>query len=231
MHQKRAIVYHHYKTLTELRRDLVPPDKTIWHKVAKDHGYEPLQVICDVTDESHRSGACQILECLSANKGASIAVLITDPSQLANQWDKWLSVSAAIANAGGVLQIVPRPPVLITADEIPITDFATSYDLTDFEWSVIKPLLPTGTLRRPPNDRRVLNGIFWVLGNGMPWSAMPKRYGNYFHCFRRFKSWNKIDLFDRISATVLEAGGGDALLKLWTSAPERRPRGYLERCE
>ena len=38
------------------------------------------------------------------------------------------------------------------------------YDLTDFEWSVIEPLLPTN---RPGSkrvdDRRVLNGIFWVL--------------------------------------------------------------------
>ena len=44
------------------------------------------------------------------------------------------------------------------------------FDLTDFEWSVIQPLLPTkvrGVKR--VDDRRVLNGIFWRLRN----------YGNY----------------------------------------------------
>ena len=38
------------------------------------------------------------------------------------------------------------------------------FDLTDFEWSVIQPLLPTkvrGVKR--VDDRRVLNGIFWRL--------------------------------------------------------------------
>ena len=38
------------------------------------------------------------------------------------------------------------------------------YDLTEFEWRVIAPLLPNkprGVLR--VDDRRVLNGIFWTL--------------------------------------------------------------------
>jgi transposase len=37
------------------------------------------------------------------------------------------------------------------------------YDLSDFEWSVIEPVLPKG--RRGPkrkDDRWVMNGIFWV---------------------------------------------------------------------
>ncbi len=38
------------------------------------------------------------------------------------------------------------------------------YDLTDFEWRVIEPLLPTKPRGMPRvDDRRVLNGIFWVL--------------------------------------------------------------------
>jgi transposase len=41
--------------------------------------------------------------------------------------------------------------------------------LTDFEWSVIQPLLPTkvrGVKRA--DDRKVLNGIFWRLRTGAP---------------------------------------------------------------
>ncbi|WP_338310638.1 transposase, partial [Bradyrhizobium ottawaense] len=38
------------------------------------------------------------------------------------------------------------------------------YELTDYEWSVIKPMLPNKSRGVPRvNDRRVLNGIFWVL--------------------------------------------------------------------
>ena len=44
------------------------------------------------------------------------------------------------------------------------------YELTDYEWAAIKPFLPN-KLRGVPrvNDRRVLNGIFWVLRSGAPW--------------------------------------------------------------
>lgn len=43
------------------------------------------------------------------------------------------------------------------------------YDLTDFEWRVIEPLLPNKPRGVPRvDDRRVLNGIFWVLRSGAP---------------------------------------------------------------
>jgi transposase len=41
------------------------------------------------------------------------------------------------------------------------------YELTDFEWGVIAPLLPNKPRGVPRvDDRRVLNGIFWVLRTG-----------------------------------------------------------------
>ena len=49
-----------------------------------------------------------------------------------------------------------------------------SFDLTDFEWSVIRPLLPNksrGVAR--VDDRRVLNGIFWRLRTSAPWADIP----------------------------------------------------------
>ncbi len=51
------------------------------------------------------------------------------------------------------------------------------FDLTDFEWLVIQPLLPTkvrGVKR--VDDRRVLNGIFRRLRTGAPWADIPSRY-------------------------------------------------------
>jgi transposase len=44
------------------------------------------------------------------------------------------------------------------------------YELTDHEWTAIKPILPNKPRGVPQvNDRRVLNGIFWVLRSGAPW--------------------------------------------------------------
>jgi transposase len=44
------------------------------------------------------------------------------------------------------------------------------YALTDFEWRIIEPLLPNKPRGVPRvDDRRTLNGIFWVLRSGAPW--------------------------------------------------------------
>ena len=52
------------------------------------------------------------------------------------------------------------------------------YDLTEFEWKTIQPLLPNKPRGVPSvDDRRVLNGIFYILRSGSPWADMPERYG------------------------------------------------------
>jgi len=54
------------------------------------------------------------------------------------------------------------------------------YELTDHEWSAIKPMLPNKPRGVPRvNDRRVLNGIFWVLRSGAPWRDLPDGFGPY----------------------------------------------------
>jgi Putative transposase of IS4/5 family (DUF4096) len=43
------------------------------------------------------------------------------------------------------------------------------YELADYEWVAIKPMLPNKPRGVPRvNDRRVLNGIFWVLRSRAP---------------------------------------------------------------
>ena len=43
------------------------------------------------------------------------------------------------------------------------------YELSDYEWTAIKPMLPNKPRGvRRLNDRRVLNGVFWVLRSGAP---------------------------------------------------------------
>src|SRR5207302_904518 len=34
------------------------------------------------------------------------------------------------------------------------------------------------------DDRRVLNGIFWVLRTGAPWRALPKEFGPRTTCYK-----------------------------------------------
>ena len=52
------------------------------------------------------------------------------------------------------------------------------YELSDDEWTAIKPMLPNKPRGVPRvNDRRVLNGIFWVLRSGAPWRDLPNNFG------------------------------------------------------
>ena len=61
------------------------------------------------------------------------------------------------------------------------------YELTDHEWAAIRPMLPNKPRGvRRVNDRRVLNGIFWVLRSGAPWRDLPENYGPRTTCYNRF---------------------------------------------
>jgi transposase len=51
-------------------------------------------------------------------------------------------------------------------------------ELGDYEWTAIKPMLPNNQRGvRRVNDRRVLNGIFWVLRSGASWRDLPEKCG------------------------------------------------------
>lgn len=66
------------------------------------------------------------------------------------------------------------------------------YDLSDGEWRVVEPLLPPIGKGKPRgDDRRVVNGIFYVLRTGSPWRDLPERYGPYTTVYNRFNRWSK----------------------------------------
>ena len=64
------------------------------------------------------------------------------------------------------------------------------FDLSDEEWVVIEALLPSGG-RGPKrvDDRRVLNGIFYILRTGAPWRDLPERYGAHTTVYNRYIRW------------------------------------------
>src|SRR5437773_5347832 len=73
------------------------------------------------------------------------------------------------------------------------------YELTDHEWATIKLFLPNKPRGVPRvNDRRVLNGIFWVLRSGAPWRDLPDNFGPYTTCYNRFVRWRRAGVWGAI---------------------------------
>jgi len=82
-------------------------------------------------------------------------------------------------------------------------------EIPDDLWNLIEPILPPdkppGTNGRPrvPN-RTVLNGILYVLRTGCQWKMIPRQYGSGSTCHRRFQTWVRAGIFERIWRVCLK---------------------------
>jgi transposase len=83
-------------------------------------------------------------------------------------------------------------------------------DLTDTQWELLAPLLPTYRRRkdgrgRPRKDmREVLNGVLWILRTGAQWADLPLRYPPYQTCHRYFQEWCRDGTLKRILHALAE---------------------------
>lgn len=92
-------------------------------------------------------------------------------------------------------------------------------DLIDDQWKIVSAILPADPMRqdkrgRPWSEqRKVFNGIIWVLRTGAPWKDMPSRYGPYQTAHRRFQNWVRSGVIENVllalAAHLNEAGGLD----------------------
>ena len=87
------------------------------------------------------------------------------------------------------------------------------YGLTEREWSIIAPLLPSKPRGVPRvDDRMVLNGILWRFRTGSSWSEITERYGIATTCYNRFVRWRRAGVWDRLLEAVSEAYDGDIVM-------------------
>jgi transposase len=60
-----------------------------------------------------------------------------------------------------------------------------------------------GQGKRPRDDRRIVNGIFYVLRAGSPWQELPERHGPYTTVYHRFnrlaKKAGRLQMFEALA--------------------------------
>ena len=87
------------------------------------------------------------------------------------------------------------------------------YELSDGEWDVIRPRLSNKARGIPRvDDRRILNGIFWVLRSAAPWCDLPGDTVPIRLATIGFVRWRQAGVWDRIMEAL--AGVHDAAVQM-----------------
>jgi transposase len=80
--------------------------------------------------------------------------------------------------------------------------------LTEAQWQKIAPLLPKPPKQRKGGrpwieNRRVLEGILWILRSGARWQDLPERFPHPSTCWRRLRDWEERGVWLNIWRTFL----------------------------
>jgi transposase len=101
-------------------------------------------------------------------------------------------------------------------------------DLTDAEWALIEPQLPTVKLLGRPRVtslRAVLDGILYIARTGCQWRMLPKDFPPFTTVQGYFYDWRDDGLFERINFELLlqarEAAGREGAPRPASSTASR----------
>lgn len=81
------------------------------------------------------------------------------------------------------------------------------YEVTDEQWEVLQTYFgnsPKQTGRPQSDNRKLLNGVLWILHTGAPWRDLPEYYGPWQTVYKRFAQWQKNDKFKQLFENVRE---------------------------
>ena len=78
-------------------------------------------------------------------------------------------------------------------------------DLTETEWTVLTPLMPTAKLgghSRTTDMREVVNAIFYMLRGGCPWRLLPTEFPPHQTVYHYFRTWRRAGVWERMHDTL-----------------------------
>jgi transposase len=81
------------------------------------------------------------------------------------------------------------------------------HDPSDHAWELLSAHLPGqagqwGGIAR--DNRRFLNGVFWILRTGAPWRDLPPDYGDWKNTHRRFCRWRDKGIWEKLLEQLID---------------------------
>ena len=84
--------------------------------------------------------------------------------------------------------------------------------LTNAQWELLEPYFPREHGKNPQggrpgySNRALLQGVLWVMRTGARWNdlEMPKGYPSGSTCYRHFRKWVELGIFDKIIRALVE---------------------------
>lgn len=86
-------------------------------------------------------------------------------------------------------------------------------DLTDAEWTKLKPLLPAENRIGSPREvelREVVNALMYVADNGIKWRAMPHDLPAWQTVYGYFRRWSQHGVWEQVNQALVKAVRIDA---------------------
>ena len=80
-------------------------------------------------------------------------------------------------------------------------------DLTDEEWTLLKPLIPPakpGGRPRRWEMREILNAIFYALRSGCAWRMLPHDFPPWQTVYDYFWKWRKREIWEELNRVLQE---------------------------
>jgi putative transposase len=80
-------------------------------------------------------------------------------------------------------------------------------DLSNAEWSCLKPHLPVPKAPGRPrihNRREILNAIFYIVRSGCPWRLLPHDFPPWKTVFHYFRAWRIDGTWERMNRAIRE---------------------------
>lgn len=82
-----------------------------------------------------------------------------------------------------------------------------AHDISDEVWALLKPYLPGqrgqwGGIAE--DNRRFINGVFWVLRTAAPWRDLPESYGKWGTVYQRFCRWRDKGTWEKLLEILID---------------------------